>query len=633
MPITRSHESLGADRVIVLPEAASPTGPAARDQWAAEQEAAFLAPDDPAAALVDACPVVTEATAAGQQPLSWLGISRHKARKYITPGPRRRSSLTVVPASHAAGAADAHTLPASLLIPSQPPSLAPVLRGPRVLLCTEGTYPYAGGGVSTWCDILCRQMPDVEFTLFTVTGNPDVRAEYVLPENARKMIHVPLWGMQEPAEYPLSGLTCADFFRRKRTTTERLVASRFVPYLRVLMRAAADEGVDVGAAGQALTEMWRYFQEFDWNKTWKARATWDAFVQEVLRPYEAGQVEALRSERPTMADLTTSLRWTYNFLMPLVAPLPDVDLVHSTIASFAALPGVVAKIERGTPFLLTEHGVYARERYIAVSGADFPFYAKRYLLQLTALMSRVCYRYANVVAPVANFNKRWELRYGARQDQIQTVYNGIDPQIFLPGPKPVELRDVPVAVAAARVFPLKDIETMIRSAHVARQQLPDVRFLVYGSLDADRPYVDRCRALIDELDLTKTFIFGGFHSSPAQVYNAGDISVLSSISEGFPYTVLESMSCARPVAATDVGGVSEALAGYGLVVPPRDGAALGEAAVELLRDSERRLELGRLAREQVLARYRTTHSVDSYRTLYDQLVTGEYLTRAQSLGA
>jgi hypothetical protein len=71
--------------------------------------------------------------------------------------------------------------------------------------------------------------------------------------------------------------------------------------------------------------------------------------------------------------------------------------VHSTIASFAALPGVVAKIERGTPFLLTEHGVYARERYIAVSGADFPFYAKRYLLQLTALISRVCYRYADVV--------------------------------------------------------------------------------------------------------------------------------------------------------------------------------------------------------------------------------------------
>ena len=567
----------------------------------------------PRSPVADAVPGVP---APGGRLRTWLeGRQRApRSRLELPPAVGTRSRLLSVAVEPA--------LPISLLDPGARGAEQLGRSGPRVLLCTEGTYPFAGGGVSTWCDILCRQMPDVDFVLFAVTGNPDVRAEYELPPNAEEIVHVPLWGTQEPAEYTLAGLPYGEFLRRKRTTGERVVEDAFVPHLRTVLRSAADESLDVGAAGEALAAMWRYFQEHDWNRTWKSRATWSAFVQEVLRPYQEGRRESLASERPTIGDLTTSLRWTYSFLMPLVAPLPDVDLVHSTIASFAALPGVVAKIERGTPFLLTEHGVYARERYIAVSGTDIPFYAKRYLLELTGLVSRVCYRYADVVAPVANFNRRWELRFGARPEQIQTVYNGIDPSVFVPGPKPAELRDVPVAVAAARVFPLKDIETMIRSADVARRQLPDVRFLVYGSLDADRPYVDRCRALIEELDLTRTFVFGGFHSSPAQVYNSGDISVLSSISEGFPYTVLESMSCARPVAATDVGGVSEALAGYGVVVPPRDGEALGDAAVELLRDTERRLDLGRRAREQVLARYRTSHSVDSYRTLYDDLVSG-----------
>jgi polysaccharide biosynthesis protein PelF len=541
--------------------------------------------------------------------------SRAKNRVRVDPRSTRR------PRGDQSGTAAAG-LPLSLLVPGQrlgdPLVLAPARRS-RVLLCTEGTYPFVGGGVSTWCDILCKQMPDIDFLVFAVTGTPDVRVEYELPSNVVELVHVPLWGTQEPAEYALAGRPYADFLNRKRTTNERLVTELFVPHLRTLMRAAADDTQDVGAAGEAIAALWRYFQEYDYNRTWKARATWEAFVEEVLRPYRQGKVEGLAAEHPTIGDLTTALRWTYRFLMPLVAPLPDVDLVHATIAGFASLPGVVAKLERGTPFLLTEHGVYVRERYIAVSGADLPFYAKRYLLQLTSVVSRMCYRYADVVAPVANFNKRWELRYGARPEQIQTVYNGIDPHVFVPGPKPAELRDVPVAVAAARVFPLKDIETMIHSADVARRSLPDVRFYVYGSLDADRPYVDRCRALIEELGLARTFTFGGFHNSPAEVYNIGDISVLSSISEGFPYTVLESMSCARPVAATDVGGVSEALTGYGLVVPPRDGVALGEAAVELLRDTERRLDLGRRAREQVLARYRTTHSIDSYRTLYDRL--------------
>ncbi len=489
-----------------------------------------------------------------------------------------------------------------------------------VLLCTEGTYPYVGGGVSTWCDILCRQMPHVDFTLFAITGNPEVELKYDLPPNARDILHVPLWGMQEPAEYPLASQPFRIFLRRKRRTNEARISELFVPHLVTMLRCMQADTNDVEEAGQAVTALWRYFQEYDWNQTWKARSTWDAFVREVLRPYREGTLEALDSERPSVADMTTALRWTYNFLMPLVAPIPDVDIVHATIASFAALPGIVARIDRGTPFVLTEHGVYIRERYIAISAeTQFTFYAKRYLLQLTALISRLCYRYADVIAPVANFNQRWEIRYGADPARIQTVYNGIDPQVFVPGPKPAEMESIPIAVAAARVFPLKDIETMIRAADVARRSLPDVRFLVYGSLDADKPYVERCRALIEELGVGKSFEFGGFHSAPARVFNAGDISVLSSISEGFPYTVLESMSCARPVVATDVGGVREALEGFGLVVPPRDFEALGDAAVQLLRDTDMRLELGRRAREQVLARYRTSHAVDSYQTIYDRL--------------
>ena len=52
-----------------------------------------------------------------------------------------------------------------------------------VLLTTEGTYPFSSGGVSTWCDILCRALGDIEFVLFAVTGNPEVELKYDLPDN------------------------------------------------------------------------------------------------------------------------------------------------------------------------------------------------------------------------------------------------------------------------------------------------------------------------------------------------------------------------------------------------------------------------------------------------------------------
>jgi len=501
----------------------------------------------------------------------------------------------------------------------------------RVLLCTEGTYPYVGGGVSTWCDILCRYSPDIDFVLFAVTGNPEVELKYELPGNVGSVVHVPLWGMQEPAEFPLADQAFGEFRRRKARTGETVVATGFVPHLVTLLRAMNSDAVDAGESGLAIWEIWRYFARYDWNATWKAQVTWDAFVAEMTRTYRDRGADVAVAERPSLHDLTTALRWTYNFLMPLVAPIPDVDIVHATIAGFAALPGIVAKIERGTPFLLTEHGVYVRERYIAVSSSEeFSFFAKRYLLRLTALVAKVSYRYADVIAPVASFNKRWEVRYGADPERIETIYNGVDPTVFQPRPKPSEWAGVPVVVAAARVFPLKDIETMIRSAAVARESLPDVRYLVYGSLDADPPYVARCGRLIEELDLGATFRFAGFHNAPAEVFNIGDISVLSSISEGFPYTVLESMACARPVVATDVGGVREALEGFGLVVPPLDHVALGEAAVQLLRDDEMRLELGRRAREQVLAHYRVTQSVEAYHSVYARLMSAKLSTLSSS---
>jgi glycosyltransferase involved in cell wall biosynthesis len=239
---------------------------------------------------------------------------------------------------------------------------------------------------------------------------------------------------------------------------------------------------------------------------------------------------------------------------------------------------------------------------------------------LSRYLARANYRCADVISPVTDFNTRWEVPFRAPRERITAVPNGVDPGLFLPGPKPASRAGRPVAVAAARVFPLKDFETMIRSAAVAREELPDVLYLVYGSLDADPEYVERCRALIAELSLEETFEFAGHHAKPADLYNEGDISVLSSTSEGFPYTVLESMACARPVVATDVGGVREAMEGFGILVPPRDHVAFGRAVVTLLTDHELRARLGRQGREEVLARYRIAHSVDGYRRFYAQLL-------------
>ena len=479
-----------------------------------------------------------------------------------------------------------------------------------VLLCTEGTYPFVEGGVSTWCDSLCSRLDDVEFTLFALTASPDVDYRYVLPPNAAGVIHVPLYGALEPAEYQLGGPPIRTILARKRATTRDVIEERFLPLFRGLLRGI--DGKEAPEHGVGVVHgLWKYFQTYDWKASWKSEPVWRTFVDTQLASRDFGP-----DERPTVYDLTNAARWLYHFLQPLAAPIPRTDVAHSTISSLAALPCIVAKWEYGSAFIVTDHGVSIRERYISLGESEFTPYAKRFLARLAAFIARLTYTYADVVAPVVRFNHRWELRYGADPERIETIYNGVDPEVFRPRPKPP---GPPTALAAARVYPLKDIETMIRAAGVVRREVPDVLFLLYGSLSADPPYVDRCRALISELGLEETFLLKGPHPNPAELYAEGDVTVLSSISEAFPYTVLESMACARPVVGTDVGGVREALEGFGLIVPPRDPSSLGSAIVTLLRDDELRLELGRKAREQVLARFRITDSVDSYRRLYSRL--------------
>jgi polysaccharide biosynthesis protein PelF len=481
----------------------------------------------------------------------------------------------------------------------------------RVLLLTEGTYPFVDGGVSTWCNQIVTGLPDVSFTVLAVTGDVNARQLYDLPANVA-VRQVPLWGVEHPAEWGLPLAGPLDAARRRRRVRGPL-ADHAALVLGGFLADLSRPEHDPRGAGERLVALHRLLVSEDFPTVFETPQAWAVF--------QFHAAHAAWAAGATSDDLETCMHWLRALLMPIALPVPLADITHATLASPTAMPGVIARIERGTPLLVTEHGVYLRERYLAVSTVDLPVAQRRFLLALAELTAAVTYAYADLIAPVCAWNTRWEHRLGARPETIRTIHNGVDVAAFTPRDKPPGSpgRDRPTVVAAARVFPLKDIETMIRAAAVTRTRIPDVLFLLYGSLTADPPYVARCQRLVGDLGLQDTFMFAGLAPDPTEIFNQGDIGVLSSVSEAFPYTVLEALACGRPVAATDVGGVAEMLEGWGLLVPPRDPDALGEACATLLADTAMRATLGRRGRERVLARFRATMVVDRYRDLYATL--------------
>src|SRR5207249_4086607 len=143
-------------------------------------------------------------------------------------------------------------------------------------------------------------------------------------------------------------------------------------------------------------------------------------------------------------------------------------------------------------------------------------------------------------------------------------------------------------------YPAKGIEYFVRACAMVRDSLPERRlegFLAGAKLRTQADYCRKIEKLIDELDLRRQMRHLGFVDEVEVVFANLDILVLSSASEACPMVVLEAMSSAIPVVATDVGGVRELIAPdtdgrAGLVVPPRDPAAMARAMRSLIEHPE-----------------------------------------------
>lgn len=467
----------------------------------------------------------------------------------------------------------------------------------RVVLITEGTYPHVRGGVSVWVDQLIRGMADTSFEVVALTATGVDTPVWELPPNVEGVHQVGLWAA--------SGAPGTSVLARGRR--------RRVPMLEaweVVMAAAL--GVPIGPA--ELDAAWRVLLSAPGLSD--ALGHRDA-VQVMLTVWRRAFVEGVLPASLSglsVVEASTITQIAARWMLPLDVPLPAADLYHAVSNGLAALPALAAETRHGTPFALSEHGVYLRERLLSMPGETASPQVRHAALGLLRELVSLGYRRAAVMAPCNKYNRRWEQHLGADPARIVTAYNGVDPARF---PAATAEPDVPTVSFVGRIDPIKDLFTLIAAFALVRARVPDARLRIFGdAAPQHRLYQDACRDLAAVSGVGDAVSFEGRIDDPSIGYHAGHIVALSSISEGFPYSVIEAMCCARPVVATDVGGVSEAVGEAGVVVPPRNPAALADAMVALLTDAERRRRTGHLARQRVLDHFTLDIAIDVLRTAY-----------------
>jgi len=209
----------------------------------------------------------------------------------------------------------------------------------------------------------------------------------------------------------------------------------------------------------------------------------------------------------------------------------------------------------------------------------------------------------------------------AAEARIQTVYNGVDPSAFLLQPDRTKVREElgivsgPVLITIARLTEAKGHRYLLQALPRLLETWPQLCCLFVGEGELH----DTLQRMAMDLGVERSCRFVGIREDIAEILAAADVVVLPSLSEGFPFVLLEALAMGCPVVASQVNGVPELIEDHktGLLVPPRDPQALATAIREVLSDSTAASKMGAAGRAVVQERFTVDHMVANTTAIFD----------------
>lgn len=293
----------------------------------------------------------------------------------------------------------------------------------------------------------------------------------------------------------------------------------------------------------------------------------------------------------------------------------DIDIVHGTfLPMFSTLP-IVLKLA-GVPRVIFSDQT-------SRSGVPPGGFHRR----LSSLKTRIVSHWIDLIIADARYVRDSLVsESGFPPSKITVLYNGVNPSRFDPKRDGRQLRaqlgvseDAGVVASVSQAIPEKGLDIYLRAAQEVLRHKPDTVFLVVG----DGPVLSKLRELAASLGISDNVIFTGLLQETQEVFAASDVMILlPRWREAFAFSMLETMASGKPLVASSVGAIPEAVVHgeTGLLVPAEDPRATAAALMELLNDSDKARRMGAAARRRCEERYDLR---DMVRATVDLYSTGD----------
>jgi len=488
-----------------------------------------------------------------------------------------------------------------------------------IALLLEGTYPFVSGGVSSWVHQIIRAFPEWRFHLVFLGSRREDYAgmRYELPPN---VVGLETHYLFEPeASPPLKAPEPSpQLMGQVEAVHEAFLAG--VPVEEAMTRLAGL--FPVLLSGEALRR--EHFL--------RSRAAWESICSRYRR----------FCTDPSFVDYFWTVRIMHAPLWKLSAiarSLPKARVYHTISTGYAGFLGALLRWRDGRPLILSEHGIYTKERKIDLLKAEWirdnrnvfqrdpteVSYFRALWIRFFEWLGRTCYQAADPIIALYEANRQRQIQDGADAARTRLIPNGVDLARFRPLRSQRPARVPPVLCLIGRVVPIKDVKTFIRAMRRVVNVLPEAEGWIAGPEDEDPGYAEECRNLVESLGLAGKVRFLGFQKVDALLPRVG-LTILSSISEALPLVILEGFAAGVPTVATDVGacrqlveglaGEDRALGTAGAIVGIADPLALADAAVALLTDEARWRAASAAAIARVERFYTDEMMFAAYREVY-----------------
>lgn len=463
----------------------------------------------------------------------------------------------------------------------------------RICIISEGCYPYVVGGVSGWVHSIIQTFPKQEFVLLTIIASRQQsgRFAYKLPENVTEVHELYLedvdWGS-------------VNKLHRKRLRKKEYHALRSL-----ILNQEVEWPV-----------LFDFFR--DDNVSINNLLMGEDFYHAVLDCYN------LQYPDIVFSDFLWTMRSMYlPLFLALSMEIPKADVYHSVSTGYAGILGCMGKYFYNGQLIISEHGIYTREREEELIKADWVqrTYKKIWISQFKK-MSKIAYDTADVVTGLYDHARELQIELGCPREKTLITPNGIDYIKFenLPGVQPKDEGYIHIG-AVLRVTPIKDVKTMIQAFAYAKKRCPKLKLWIMGPYDEEPEYASECFKMVDMMKISDIEFTGRIKVTDYLGWM--DMTILTSISEGQPLTILESFASHVPVIATDVGNCRGLLYGEdddfgkaGILTHIMNIEEIANAMVYMAENPEERKQMANAGYRRLIKKYKLEDMKEMYESIY-----------------